>query len=518
MNKILLRSHSLNDFQPIGEHGKPVYQSAIQLRETLRLRGRLRASESLAIPQMNEAGDRIDWYSAFPGNVVPWSSASESERSMALLQLEKIHEELIEVSEALLGSEKKEQALFASLLQKARQFPDSTHIYLVDGRPVVTFWGFLNNLESIRFNPLDCLASPPVKSPLAATPPPVVDEPLIIKRTNWFWWLLLLLLLLLLLIGGYFLYKHLTAPDLTMPSPTLTTPDITIPDTNLPDIKVPELELPEVQLPDVTLPEVIVPDGSLPNISLPNVTLPEIGVGEGTINQLTGQETTSQNLDETNRSAPEQAEENSTSADDNSSNEAQSEDTTPPQQQDESKADPKEESTSEPANQTPPELGASDGETEGESSSKEGEAPPMQGEQQKPEEAIPTEQPKPLSIPESAKATEGTDFLNGAWKATGGIQDAKTGKPLALTYDFKEGAGKAQVTRSDGVVCEGTVSAGLKSGELGINNQSVANCTDGSTYSLPEIVCTQEGGVNATCKGQYENGTNFPINMKTTTN
>ena len=60
MAKLFLRSGSLDDFLALGENGQPVYASALQLRETLRLRKQQQIADCLAIPQPNEHGDRID--------------------------------------------------------------------------------------------------------------------------------------------------------------------------------------------------------------------------------------------------------------------------------------------------------------------------------------------------------------------------------------------------------------------------------------------------------------------------
>ncbi|ELQ6065456.1 hypothetical protein R2240_004218, partial [Cronobacter sakazakii] len=66
MAKILLRSGDLDDFQSVGENGQAVFESALQIRETLRLR-KQPLVELLAIPQLNEEGDRVDWYSPVSG-------------------------------------------------------------------------------------------------------------------------------------------------------------------------------------------------------------------------------------------------------------------------------------------------------------------------------------------------------------------------------------------------------------------------------------------------------------------
>ncbi|MGK9559293.1 SrfA family protein, partial [Salmonella enterica subsp. enterica] len=84
MAKSFLRSGSLDDIQALGENGQPVYASALQIRETLRLRKQQSIADVLAIPQPNEAGDRIDWYSPIAGKVTSWLSASDSERASAI--------------------------------------------------------------------------------------------------------------------------------------------------------------------------------------------------------------------------------------------------------------------------------------------------------------------------------------------------------------------------------------------------------------------------------------------------
>ncbi|EME1775467.1 virulence factor, partial [Cronobacter sakazakii] len=87
MAKILLRSGDLDDFQSVGENGQAVFESALQIRETLRLR-KQPLVELLAIPQLNEEGDRVDWYSPVSGKVMGWASASREERERALRFLE----------------------------------------------------------------------------------------------------------------------------------------------------------------------------------------------------------------------------------------------------------------------------------------------------------------------------------------------------------------------------------------------------------------------------------------------
>ena len=61
MAKTLLRSGDLDDFQAVGGGGQAVFDSALQIREALRLRKQQALVDCLAIPQVNDEGDRVDW-------------------------------------------------------------------------------------------------------------------------------------------------------------------------------------------------------------------------------------------------------------------------------------------------------------------------------------------------------------------------------------------------------------------------------------------------------------------------
>ena len=84
MRGALLRSGKSGSFTALGETGQPVYRAALQLREAIR-RKNPELVDHLAIPQSDELGNRIDWYSALDGDVIPWSSATEEERAQPYL-------------------------------------------------------------------------------------------------------------------------------------------------------------------------------------------------------------------------------------------------------------------------------------------------------------------------------------------------------------------------------------------------------------------------------------------------
>jgi hypothetical protein len=182
--KSFLRSGSLNDILALGENGQPVYASALQLRETLRLRKQPAIADCLAIPQLNEAGDRLDWYSPREGKVVSWAAATDAARASALRQLENCLDVVSQISKAAKSSEKSASQFFGALLEKAFRFPDQNHVYLVGGQPVLTFWGFVSLDSTASAEPFAALrdtlkADEPLPSlSLAAekvkTPEPVI--------------------------------------------------------------------------------------------------------------------------------------------------------------------------------------------------------------------------------------------------------------------------------------------------------------------------------------------------------
>ncbi|MEB6377767.1 SrfA family protein [Leclercia adecarboxylata] len=168
MAKTLLRSGNLDDFQAVGGGGQAVFESALQIREALRLRKQQTIVDCLAIPQVNDEGDRVDWYSPVEGAVKSWKAADEDARFRALRLLEGTLSSVESLSKKSLQSPKTAQQLFGSLLSKAFQFPGENFLFLVDGKPVITFWGFVNLNENAREDVLDCLRASLLPEPMPA--------------------------------------------------------------------------------------------------------------------------------------------------------------------------------------------------------------------------------------------------------------------------------------------------------------------------------------------------------------
>lgn len=170
MAKTFLRSGNLDTVLALGENGQPVWVSALQIRETLRLRRQTTLTNCLAIPQINERGDRLDWYSPFNGKVKSWLGASDHERRQALDQLTLNQQNLLALSHRARDADHPTMRLFGALLSKTLQFPNQQYVYLVDGKPVITFWGFVDSRARARDDALSCL-----RDTLQQTPPQLAE-------------------------------------------------------------------------------------------------------------------------------------------------------------------------------------------------------------------------------------------------------------------------------------------------------------------------------------------------------
>ncbi len=489
---VLLRSGRSGDYSSLGEAGQPVFRVAGQLREALRRKlGFIEGvsgptyADHFAVPKTDQLGDVIDWYSNYPGDVIPWSSATEDERDLARDKLRALEQKVNQYCDGFnaLLEERNSSArsapvsldaqVFNKLLSKVLHTPDANHIYLVNGFPVLTFWGFVFPKASVPTDPLlHLFNAPQAHTPAPSVSLPVaietvaltpVSEPVIatevVKRSWWLrWlWLLPLLLLLLWLLFGLRYCSPQMANSLGLPDLSLHKPNIDFPG----------------------FPK-------LPDLASKDFTLPGGGVS-GTAADANGLDGNSEP-----DALPDMSE--------------QSANDTPEAELNADSPELPEADLSDPALPVePPELPD--------------EAPSVEPPQLPQDQEIPADNPasargQDLQIPPSIPDGQ-ADFLNGKWKAGAGIQDKNTGKPLRLEYEFNNGKGQVTVQSTDGMRCTGDVNAEMASGSMRINSLGAARCADGSSFDMPEITCAPGAKTAADCTGNYADA-RFPMSMRNT--
>lgn len=469
MAKILLRSGDLDDFQSVGENGQAVFESALQIRETLRLR-KQPLVELLAIPQLNEEGDRVDWYSSVSGKVMGWASASREERERALRFLESALSSARALSKRCLESEKTAQQLFGALLAKAVQFPGANFLYLVDGKPVITFWGFVNLNQGARDDVLECLReAEPIEPEIIMTPqedPEPEPTPLMMTEPD----------------------APLLATPPVSPAPVAPAPAAPV-HASAAALAAYAAEAEATAPPEETAPAAVKAPTPARRSRVPLWTWPlAAAVVMGAVAApvtwylLQQKETAAPTVSVAQIKAQEIAPAPVKSVDAPAAPAAPVVPVAP--------------TTSLPlaeAKVTPP-------------------APVVE---EKPV-AAPAPVDKNALVMDANQVKAGTTrFLNGTWRLSIGSPDPITGKATSMRVEMKNNKGTARVTLGDNVVCKAELFSGLhQTGELMIKTRGKARCSDGSRYPMPEVACKAGPNDVAECTGRYDEKTVLPLTMK----
>ncbi|WP_342753537.1 SrfA family protein [Pantoea sp. MBD-2R] len=492
MAKLFLRSGSLDAVLPLGENGQPVWLSALQLRETLRLRKQQQIADCLAIPQPNDAGDRLDWYSPISGKVTSWAAASDSSRSHALNQLVACQQAVADMCQRAQKSEKTSQKLFGALLAKAIQFPDQNFVYLVGGKPVLTFWGFVSLEKKNRQDPLDCLRAveedePPlslskmvatvapavVSAPVIAAPEPAPAAP--VAEAS----------------------PEPVAVKTELPADAVTYAALDPASPPAPAQATAEPDRPAAKKPSGIKGQLLRYGWILPTAAL----LVVFGVQMKNYLAAPSGDKAAQPPAQSNPQpvpAPEAQTSTAAPASTEQAKPAPAAVQTPTLPVSSASVAP----TQQPAATEPAAVQATPTE-------------PAANATPASVAVLPPAGKDDLVLPPDAVKRGSTRFLNGNWRVIVGIKTPLTGKPPILRYQIKNGKGQALMTQGDGTVCRVDVYAGLmQSGNLVINSRTKARCSDGARYQMPELVCTQGATGAAACSGQYDADTVLPMTMK----
>jgi hypothetical protein len=501
----LLRTGSLDVFHPLGAEGSPVHAAAAQVRAAIARRLGQDVADTFAVPHRNEDGDTIDWYAPRTGTVVPWSAATQEERAAARDRLEEVRSRVEALGAEMAADPDPQRQVFARLLAHVCTFPADEHVYLVDGRPVVTFWGFQHHKAPAYTGALldpDALAGQQARAGIP-----------------WWWWLigLLALALLLLLLLGRGRGESPAGSPVDRPATEA------VHDRGLP--------APPGAAAD--------PPGPVPDQSPAEEMSPAADGGPGPAAGASGRDwlldgggpvvdrfiladegragrTTEADL----RAAPVPAApsaglheamgadvgETSIAPDSDSGSSTRS-----PPEGTEAGALP----DGVPANAAQ-RLEAGQGPAEAGSAAvlAEGQTPPGGAAASGISDsgAGGGEGLEPMVIPGEALRTGSVRFADGGWRSSTSLQDAR-GLPVRMGYRIDDGSGEIELRRHDGTLCAADVRVVMRDGRLVIDSQSDIVCPDGTNFGRPTLECRPGRDGRADCLGRYGTGERFSVDL-----
>jgi len=146
-DQIFLNSGSLEGLREAGSFGRPLYALYPQLRVVLENELGADFAFLFAEPVVEEQRNRIDWYSRGTVEAVTLASLPAGERSAVYARLLAAYEQLEALAERYRAAGEAGKAQLGDALKAALTPPADNNIFLVDGRPVVSFWGFFQDRD-----------------------------------------------------------------------------------------------------------------------------------------------------------------------------------------------------------------------------------------------------------------------------------------------------------------------------------------------------------------------------------
>ncbi len=170
MEQILLSSSSFDGVRETGGFGQPLHALYPQIRAVLASELEPDAAWLLAEPVVSRANNRIDWYTEGDADRPPvaLSELAEEQRRPILARVDELLDRGRELAERYAGSGDLRRAQLGAILKAVLNAPAETEVFLVEGRPVITGWGFSPD------RPWEMLEEP-VSGPVV--PPPIPAQP-----------------------------------------------------------------------------------------------------------------------------------------------------------------------------------------------------------------------------------------------------------------------------------------------------------------------------------------------------
>ncbi|MDP2372485.1 hypothetical protein [Reyranella sp.] len=447
----LLISEPLQRYRALGLAGDPVWRAAGQLRAAIAARLSREHADLLAIPEVDPTGRRIDWYAPFEGEARRLADTGDAERAQVLEKVQRLHADLARLADTMETPERSSaERNFARLLRHALTAPGEETLYVVDGKPVMTFWGFTADASL----PGAFLASPPVLPPVTRPEAVMVSAPALVagaSRTSWWQWLLLAVLLLLILA----FLAWLVRPYLPRLEPYLEA-----------EARERALSL-SVRQPlelQQTRASTLQQDNENLRLELARLTddLARRGgdcaagiVGPGGVIVGGGAGAPIER-----GAAPEPVPPPGVNVADKTDNKGGAKG---PDEQNKDKA---------------------------------------AGAQNDPKNDPKKDEPKPMVVPPEAKQKQDLAFLKGDWRSRTGLATASGEKDLRPSYTLDDkGKGKVSFVQKNGATCEAPAEARWDNGKLVIEEKANPKCSDGKTYARNTVNCEVDAAGVAQCKG-----------------
>jgi hypothetical protein len=475
----LLVSEPLQRYRALGMAGDPVWRAAGQLRTAIAQRLSRRHADLLAIPEVDPTGQRIDWYAPFEGEARKLSELGDAERAPILDEVHRLHGEIAGLADAMDAPQRSgAERNFARLLRHALTAPGEDALYIVDGKPVMTFWGFSADAAL----PGVFLASPPAAARPAVAARAIPEAVLasapavaaVGTRSAWWQWLLLGMLLMLLLA----LLAWLVRPYLPHIEPSL---EAEARDRALSLAVRQPLELQQTRV--STLQQ----DNENLRLELARLTdelsrrggdcaAGIIGPGGtivGTVNGPPierGAAPDGPPVGDVNVAGKDMGKDQGKGLDDKQGK-----------------------GLDDKQGKGPDDKTVDKGELKG--------SDPQDKNNDKDKNAA-KDEPKPLVVPPEAKQKQELGFLKGDWRSRTGLATVTGERDIRPSYTLDDkGKGKVTFVQKNGTTCEAPAEARWDGGKLVIEEKSNPKCADGRTYARNTVNCEVGADGVAVCSG-----------------
>src|ERR1700730_9152008 len=478
----LLVSEPLQRYRALGMAGDPVWRAAGQLRTAIAARLSRKHADLLAIPEVDPTGQRIDWYAPFEGEARKLSDVRWPERSPLWQEVHPRHGEIAGLADSMEAPQRSSaERNFARLLRHALTAPGEDALYIVDGKPVMTFWGFSADAAL----PGVFRASPPaalrpavgarmIPEAVLASAPAVVAAG---TRSVWWQWLLLGMLLMLMLA----LLAWLVRPYLPHLEPYL---EAEARDRALSLAVRQPLELQQTRV--STLQQ----DNENLRLELARLTDELSRRGGDCAAGIVGPGGTivgAVNGPPIERSAPPDM---PPAADVNVAGKDAGKD----MGKDQGKG------PDDKQGKGPDDKNVDKGELKG--------PDPQDKNNDKDKNAAAKDEPKPLVVPPEAKQKQDLGFLKGDWRSRTGLATATGERDIRPSYTLDDkGKGKVTFVQKNGTTCEAPAEARWDGAKLVIEEKSNPKCADGRTYARNTVNCEVGADGVAKCNGSQPGDT-----------